>query len=106
MVNIGSTTQLAILLYDVLGLQNKEGSRGTGEEILKSLNHPICEAVLAYRSVSKLMSTYIDALPQQIQERTGKIHANFNQYGAKTGRFSSSDPNLQNIPSHNKEIRN
>ncbi len=104
-INIGSTTQLAILLYDVLGLQNKEGSRGTGEEILKSLNHPICEAVLAYRSVSKLMSTYIDALPQQIQERTGKIHANFNQYGAKTGRFSSSDPNLQNIPSHNKEIR-
>lgn len=104
-INIGSTTQLAILLYDVMGLQNKDGSRGTGEEILKALNHPICNAILDYRSVSKLMSTYIDALPAQIQPKTGKIHANFNQYGAKTGRFSSSDPNLQNIPSHNKEIR-
>lgn len=106
-VNIGSPTQLAILLYDVMNMTSNDSSkpRGTGEDILKGMNHPICEAILNYRSVAKLMSTYIEALPAQLNKRTGKIHASFNQYGAKTGRFSSSDPNLQNIPSGNKEIR-
>lgn len=106
-VNIGSPTQLAILLYDVMGfVSNDSGKpRGTGEDILKGMKHPICNAILEYRSVAKLMSTYIEALPAQVNKKTGKLHASFNQYGAKTGRFSSSDPNLQNIPSGNKEIR-
>lgn len=106
-VNIGSPTQLAILLYDVMGFKSSDPSkpRGTGEDILKAMKHPICDAILEYRAVAKLMSTYIEALPAQLNKRTGKIHASFNQYGAKTGRFSSSEPNLQNIPSGNKEIR-
>jgi DNA polymerase I - 3''-5'' exonuclease and polymerase domains len=106
-INIGSPTQLAILLYDVLGLtsNDKNSPRGTGEEIILAMNHPIAKAIIAYRKVSKLLSTYIDAIPQQISKRTGKLHASFNQYGAKTGRFSSSDPNLQNIPSKNHDIR-
>ena len=54
--------------------------------------------------MSKLLSTYIDAIPDHISAKTGKLHANFNQYGAKTGRFSSSDPNLQNIPSRTKKL--
>lgn len=55
--------------------------------------------------MSKLVSTYIDKLPECVNPTDGRIHCSFNQYGAKTGRFSSSDPNLQNIPSHNKDIR-
>lgn len=106
-LNIGSPTQLAILLYDVMCLQSSDKSkpRGTGEDILKAMKHPLCDAILEYRSVAKLMSTYIEALPAQINKTTGRVHASFNQYGAKTGRFSSSDPNLQNIPSGNKDIR-
>ena len=100
-VNISSPTQLAILFYDVLGFESpdKKKPRGTGEEILKSFNHPLVDSILEYRSMSKLLSTYIDAIPSHIAKRDNRLHANFNQYGAKTGRFSSSDPNLQNIPS-------
>lgn len=106
-INISSPTQMAILLYDVMKFTSNDARspRGTGEEILKGMNHPICDAILEYRGVSKLMSTYIEAIPAQIKKRTGKLHASFNQYGAKTGRFSSSDPNLQNIPSKNTDIR-
>lgn len=106
-VNIGSPTQLSILLYDVMCLKSSDPSKpkGTGEDILKAMKHPLCDAILEFRTVAKLMSTYIEALPAQVNKKTGRIHASFNQYGAKTGRFSSSDPNLQNIPSSNKEIR-
>ena len=106
-INISSPTQIAILLYDVLGIKSPDKSkpRGTGEEILEKIDHPISKAILNYRGVLKLLSTYIDKLPQTISKRTNRIHASFNQYGAKTGRLSSSDPNLQNIPSHNKDIR-
>lgn len=100
-VNISSPTQLAILFYDVLEFESpdKKSPRGTGEAILKSFNHPLVDSILEYRSMSKLLSTYIEAIPQHIAKRDNRLHANFNQYGAKTGRFSSSDPNLQNIPS-------
>lgn len=100
-VSISSPTQLAILFYDVLEFESpdKKSPRGTGEAILKSFNHPLVDSILEYRSMSKLLSTYIEAIPQHIAKRDNKLHANFNQYGAKTGRFSSSDPNLQNIPS-------
>lgn len=100
-VNISSPTQLAILFYDVLEFESpdRKSPRGTGEAILKSFKHPLVDSILEYRSMSKLLSTYIEAIPSHIVKRDNRLHANFNQYGAKTGRFSSSDPNLQNIPS-------
>lgn len=106
-INIGSPTQVAILLYDILGLKSndKRKPRGTGEEILSGMKHDICGAILEYRGVAKLLSTYIDKMPGEINSKTGKVHCNFNQIGAATGRFSSSDPNMQNIPSHNNDIR-
>lgn len=106
-VSISSPTQLAILLYDILNIEppNKEKPRGTGEDILTKINHPITDIILKYRELSKLVSTYIDKLPNNVNPKTGRVHASFNQIGADTGRFSSSDPNLQNIPSHNKDIR-
>ena len=109
-ISLTSPTQLAILFYDILGLTSpdKKSPRGTGEEILKHFakgkEKNICEAILGIRNVDKLLNTYIDKMPQ-IALDDGRVHASYNQYGAKTGRFSSSDPNLQNIPSHNKEIR-
>ena len=106
-VNISSPTQIAILFYDVLKLTSpdKDHPRGTGKEIMKALNHPIGNAILEYRQVDKLLSTYIEAIPAQVNRGTGRLHCNFNCIGAKTGRFSSSEPNLQNIPSKNKDIR-
>lgn len=107
MINIASSTQIAILLYDILGEKSvpKQPVRGTGEEVLKAMNNEFCKAILDYREVAKLISTYIDKMENVINPNDGKIHCRFNQYGAKTGRFSSDSPNLQNIPSHNKDIR-
>lgn len=106
-VGIGSPTQIAIILYDILGLKSpdKEKPRGTGEDILLALNVPLSKALLDYRETAKLLSTYVDKMPAILNPKTKRIHCSFNQYGAATGRFSSSDPNMQNIPSHNKEIR-
>lgn len=106
-INIGSPTQIAILLYDILKKTSPEKTkpRGTGEEILSKIDHPISKAILDYREVAKLLSTYVDKMPGITNPKTGRIHASFNQIGADTGRFSSSDPNMQNIPSHNKDIR-
>lgn len=106
-IGLGSPTQVAILLYDILGLKSpdKEKPRGTGEEILLQLDTPIAKALLDYRETAKLLSTYVDKMPTVVNPKTGRVHCSFHQYGAATGRFSSSDPNLQNIPSHNKEIR-
>lgn len=106
-INISSASQIAIMLYDVLKLEcpDKKNARATGEEVLSKLDHPIAKAILEYREVKKLLTTYIDKLPECVNPKDGRIHCSFNQYGADTGRFSSSDPNLQNIPSHNKDIR-
>lgn len=106
-INISSPTQLAILLYDILeiGEIDRKKPRGTGEEILAQLDLPIAKSILEYRGVEKLISTYIDKLPDCVNANTGKIHCQFNQNGAKTGRLSSENPNLQNIPSHNTDIR-
>lgn len=102
-----STTQLAILLYDILKqpVVDKKTPRGTGEEILNQIDLPICKLILQSRGLLKLINTYIDKLPECVSPVDGRLHAHFNQFGADTGRFSSSDPNLQNIPSHNNEIR-
>lgn len=106
-INIGSPTQLAILLYDILKVEppDKKSPRGTGEAILSKIDLPICKAILEYRAFAKLVSTYIDKMTDCVNPNDGRVHCKFNQYGADTGRFSSNSPNLQNIPSHNKDIR-
>lgn len=106
-ISVTSPSQLATLFYDILKIESPDPKkpRGTGEEILQKMDNPLCQAVLDYRATGKLLSTYIDKLPECVNPKDGRIHCSFNQYGADTGRFSSSDPNLQNIPSHNKDIR-
>lgn len=106
-INISSAPQIAILLYDIIKVNvvDDKSPRGTGEPILAKIDNPICKAILEYRAIDKLISTYIDKLPECINPKDGRIHCSFNQYGADTGRMSSNDPNLQNIPSHNKDIR-
>ncbi len=106
-INLDSPTQIAILLYDIMnvGVVDEKTPRGTGEKILTQINNSFTNALLEYRGIGKLISTYIDKLPVCVNPKDGRIHCKFNQYGADTGRFSSNDPNLQNIPSHNKDIR-
>lgn len=106
-INISSPTQLAILFYDILKVDvvDEKKPRGTGVEILSKMNNKLANIILEYREVEKLLSTYIDKLPNCVNPNDNRIHCKFNQYGADTGRMSSSDPNLQNIPSHNKDIR-
>ena len=106
-INIASPVQIAILLYDILKITppDDKNPRGTGEAILQKIDNPIAKAVLDYREMSKLVDTYIDKLPNCVNSKDGRIHCSFNQYGAKTGRFSSDNPNLQNIPSRNHDIR-
>lgn len=106
-LNISSPVQLAELFYDVLQVPpvSKKQPRGTGEGIFEKLNHPLCKPILEYREVTKLLTTYIDKMPEILNKKTGKLHASFLQIGASTGRFASKDPNLQNIPSKNHDIR-
>ena len=110
-INIQSTDQLAILLYDILECplfydkKKKKETRSTAEEQLVKLNNDVSKAILSYREFATIVSTFIDKLPECVNPDDNRIHCHFNQYGADTGRFSSSDPNLQNIPSHNKDIR-
>lgn len=106
-INLASTTQFAIILYDILQVPvvDKAKPRGTDEEILTQIDNPLCKLVLEKRGLEKLLSTYIDKIPQCVLPETNRLHCNFLQIGADTGRFSSKNPNLQNIPSHNKEIR-
>ena len=111
-INIQSVPQLQALLYDIIGLEGpidkktKAPSRSTSEEVLKKLSdNAVVKAILEYREFSTIVSTFIDKLPECVNKKDGRIHCKFNQYGADTGRFSSQDPNMQNIPSHNKDIR-
>ena len=99
----GSTSQLATLLYDELGLKSSRRTktgRSTDAQALESLRdeHPIVALLLEWRQVTKLKSTYVDALPELVDADDGRVHTSFNQAVAATGRLSSSDPNLQNIP--------
>jgi len=107
-INLSSPIQLAILLYDVLGVKegiDKKSPRGTGTDILNQIDLPLCKYLIEYKKLEKLISGFIESLPEKVNQKDGRIHCHFNQFGADTGRFSSSDPNLQQIPSHNKEIR-
>lgn len=102
-INFESPTQLAIVLYDILEVKppDPKNPRGTGAEILAKIDHPLCRAVLDTRAFTKVLSTYIDKIPEQAKLYPDKrIHCKFNQYGADTGRVSSNSPNLQNIPSN------
>ena len=113
--NIGSPSKVGEVLFDVLQLdpkakKTKTGQYVTSEEVLESLRnkHEIIGKILEYRGLKKLLGTYIDALPLLINPRTGRIHTSFNQAVTATGRLSSSNPNLQNIPIRDedgKEIR-
>ena len=106
-VNLGSPTQVAIMLYDILGIKpvDPKRPRSTDEAALSGIDHPIAKAILEYRGVSVLLKTFIDKLPTMLNPKTKRLHGSFNQIGADTGRFSSSEPNLQNIPSHVDDIR-
>lgn len=108
-INFGSPLQLAELFYDVLCWDSgdKKNPRGTGKDILKHLSetHELAKILLDYRALDKLISAFLVTLPEQRRKKTNRIHAHFSPIGAKTGRMSSSEPNLQQIPSHNTEIR-
>jgi len=101
--NINSPQQLADVLFKKLKLPPVKTTKtgySTDVEVLEELakEHPIAEKLLEYRQIQKLKSTYVDALPKLVNPKTGKVHTSFNQTGTATGRLSSSDPNLQNIP--------
>lgn len=108
--NIASPKQLSAVLFDKLGLarqrKTKTGS-STDQKVLEvlAMEHPLPALVLRHRTLSKLKSTYVDPLPDMVSPRTGRIHTSFNQAAAATGRLSSSDPNLQNIPVRAEEGR-
>ena len=113
--NVSSPKKVGEILFEKLKIsekakKTKTGQYTTSEDVLESLRHkhPIVEKILDYRGLKKLLSTYIDALPELINPRTGHIHTSFNQTVTATGRLSSSNPNLQNIPirdDNGKEIR-
>ena len=114
-LNISSPKQIGELLFDRLKIDSKPKKTKTGQYVtdeatlltLKS-KHPVVEKILDYRGYKKLLSTYIDALPQLVNPRTGHIHTSYNQAVTATGRLSSSNPNLQNIPirdENGKEVR-
>ncbi len=110
--NLGSPKQLGVILYEKLGLpiisKTAKGQASTAEAVLAELaeqDYPLPKVLMQYRSMSKLKSTYTDRLPEQINPRTGRVHTSYQQAVAATGRLSSSDPNLQNIPIRTAEGR-
>ncbi len=109
--NIGSPKQLQVILFEKLELpvisKTPKGQPSTAESVLQELAHdyPLPKLILEYRSLSKLKSTYTDKLPQQVEPTTGRVHTSYHQAVAATGRLSSSDPNLQNIPVRTEEGR-
>lgn len=111
--NINSTKELSAILFDKLGLRTVKKTKtgfSTDIKVLETLQgtHPIIDYLISYRTLNKLQNTYIESLPKLISKKTGRIHTSFNQTVAATGRLSSSDPNLQNIPArddYGKKIR-
>ncbi|MCG6976852.1 MAG: DNA polymerase I, partial [Acidiferrobacterales bacterium] len=109
--NLGSPKQIQEVLYDKLELpvlkKTPKGAPSTAEEVLQelALDYELPELILEWRGLSKLRSTYTDKLPEMINPRTGRVHTSYHQAVAATGRFSSSDPNLQNIPVRSAEGR-
>lgn len=111
--NIASPKQLRVILFDEMKLPTQKRTGTTGEastdqetlERLAALGHELPKRIVAHRQVAKLKGTYVDALPDLVNPKTGRIHASFNQTVAATGRLSSSDPNLQNIPVRTEQGR-
>ena len=109
--NLGSPKQLQAILFERMGLpagkKTATGQSSTAEDVLQdlALNYPLPKVILEHRTLSKLKSTYTDRLPEQIHPRTGRVHTSYHQAVASTGRLSSSDPNLQNIPIRTQEGR-
>jgi DNA polymerase-1 len=109
--NLGSPKQIQTILFDQLGLpviaKTPKGQPSTAESVLQelALDYPLPRLILDYRSLSKLKSTYTDKLPGQVNPSTGRVHTSYHQAVAATGRLSSSDPNLQNIPIRSEEGR-
>ena len=109
--NLASTKQLQEILFDKLGLpviqKTPKGAPSTNEEVLEELafSHELPKVLVEHRGLSKLKSTYTDKLPQMINSQTGRVHTSYHQAVTATGRLSSSDPNLQNIPIRNEEGR-
>ncbi|MBW7996977.1 MAG: DNA polymerase I [Candidatus Glassbacteria bacterium] len=108
--NVNSTQQLATILFDELGIKPVRKTKtgfSTDSAVLEQLwnEYPLPGIMLELREVAKLKSTYVDSLPQQVNRRTGKVHTSFNQMVAATGRLSSNNPNLQNIPIRTEEGR-
>lgn len=113
--NINSPKQLQVILFEKLAIHNELGLTrlkktksgfSTDVSVLESLSsHPLPRAILEFRTVTKLKNTYVDTLPQLLNAKTGRLHTNFHQTGTSTGRLSSSDPNLQNIPIRKEEGR-
>ena len=109
--NLSSTKQLQEILFEELKLpvlqKTPKGQPSTAENVLQELAHdyPLPKVILEYRSLAKLKSTYTDKLPLLVNSKTGRVHTSYHQAGAQTGRFSSSDPNLQNIPARTEEGR-
>lgn len=109
--NLGSPKQLQAILFEKLNLpvikKTPKGAPSTSEEVLQelALNYPLPKAIMEYRGLSKLKNTYTDKLPKMLHHRTGRVHTSYQQAVAATGRLSSTDPNLQNIPIRNAEGR-
>ncbi len=109
--NLGSPKQLQYILFEKQGLpvskKTPKGQPSTAENVLQelALNYPLPKVILEHRTLSKLKSTYVDKLPQQVNPATGRVHTSYHQAVASTGRLSSSDPNLQNIPIRTPEGR-
>ncbi len=112
--NLNSTQQLSRILFETLhlsppdrGKKTSSGLYSTSADVLDTLRgqHPIIEWILEYRELSKLKSTYVDTLPQEVNPSTGRVHTSYNQVGAVTGRIASSEPNLQNIPTRTEQGR-
>ncbi len=109
--NLGSPKQLQAILFEELGIpvvrKTPKGQPSTAEDVLQelALTYPLPKLVLQHRSMSKLKSTYTDKLPKQINAKTGRVHTSYHQAVASTGRLSSADPNLQNIPIRTEEGR-
>ena len=109
--NINSPKQVSEILFQRLGLRPRKRTKShafsTNAKVLEDMinDHPIIPLLLEYRKYFKLKSTYLDALPKMVNPRTSRVHTSFNQTGTSTGRLSSSEPNLQNIPARNEEGR-
>lgn len=106
-INYKSSVQLSELFYDIIGVGvvDEDTPRGTGDKILEKMNHPVADALREYRKLTKLIDAFLSNARDLVNSKTGRVHPSYHQFGAATGRMSCSEPNLMQVPSHNKDIR-